>query len=78
MTEKRRSRQARWRYYAFVMLRRFRSFLLPEEDALDELDEDDEPVLTLPGDLWFRVKVPNISRRILPNGPVLTRRRGIP
>lgn len=28
--------------------------LLPEEDALDDPDEDDETDLTLPGDLWFR------------------------
>ena len=28
--------------------------LLPEEDALDDPDEDDEADPTLPGDLWFR------------------------
>lgn len=27
--------------------------LLPEEDALDDPDEDDEIDPTLPGDLWF-------------------------
>jgi len=28
--------------------------LLPEEDALDDPDDDDEADPTLPGDLWFR------------------------
>ena len=27
--------------------------LLPEEDALDDPDEDDEADPSLPGDLWF-------------------------
>ena len=27
--------------------------LLPEEDALDDPDDDDEADPTLPGDLWF-------------------------
>ena len=28
--------------------------LLPEEDALDDPDDDDEADPTLPADLWFR------------------------
>jgi hypothetical protein len=28
--------------------------LLPEEDALDDPDDDDDADPTLPGDLWFR------------------------
>ena len=28
--------------------------LLPEEDAIDDPDDDDEADPTLPGDLWFR------------------------
>jgi len=28
--------------------------LLPEEDALDDPDDDEEADPTLPGDLWFR------------------------
>jgi hypothetical protein len=28
--------------------------LLPEEDAIDEPDDEDEPDPNLPGDLWFR------------------------
>ena len=44
--------------------------LLPEEDALDEPDEDDETDPTLPGDLWFasardRAAEREIVRRIL-------------
>ena len=31
--------------------------LLPEEDALDDPDDDDEADPTLPGDLWFRRKL---------------------
>ena len=27
--------------------------LLPEEDAVDEADEETDPDLTVPGDLWF-------------------------
>lgn len=27
--------------------------LLPEEDAIDDPDEDDEADPTLPGDLWY-------------------------
>jgi hypothetical protein len=30
--------------------------LLPEEDALDDPDDDDEADPSLPGDLWFRSK----------------------
>jgi hypothetical protein len=29
--------------------------LLPEEDAIDDPDEDDEADPTVPGDLWFRL-----------------------
>lgn len=32
------------------------SRLLPEEDAIDDLDDDDEPDTSLPGDLWFRIR----------------------
>ena len=32
--------------------------LLPEEDALDDPDDDDEADPTLPGDLWFRQGLP--------------------
>jgi hypothetical protein len=28
--------------------------LLPEEDALDDPDDDDDADPTMPGDLWFR------------------------
>jgi hypothetical protein len=28
-------------------------YLLPEEDALDDPNDDDEADPTLPGDLWF-------------------------
>ena len=28
--------------------------LLPEEDAIDDPEDDDEADPTLPGDLWFR------------------------
>jgi hypothetical protein len=30
--------------------------LLPEEDALEDPDDDDEADPTLPGDLWYRRK----------------------
>jgi hypothetical protein len=30
--------------------------LLPEEDALDDPDDDDEADPTLPGDLWFLIQ----------------------
>ncbi len=33
--------------------------LLPEEDALDDPDDDDEADPTLPGDLWFRRQSPS-------------------
>lgn len=29
--------------------------LLPEEDAIDDADDDDEADPTVPGDLWYRV-----------------------
>jgi hypothetical protein len=32
--------------------------LLPEEDALEDPDDDDEADPTLPGDLWFRRRLP--------------------
>jgi hypothetical protein len=38
--------------------------LLPEEDALDDPDDDDEADPSLPGDLWFhsrRVSGPNCA-----------------
>jgi hypothetical protein len=38
------------------MLRRTSHGLLPEEDALDDLEDDDEADPTLPGDLWFVVR----------------------
>lgn len=28
--------------------------LLPEEDILDDGDDDDDPDVSIPGDLWFR------------------------
>jgi hypothetical protein len=33
--------------------------LLPEEDALDDPDDDDDADPTLPGDLWFRDRLPS-------------------
>lgn len=36
--------------------------LLPEEDALDDPDEDDEADPTVPGDLWFRDLTPGSTR----------------
>jgi hypothetical protein len=35
--------------------------LLPEEDVLDEPDDDDEADPTLPGDLWFRLRLPAVT-----------------
>jgi hypothetical protein len=35
--------------------------LLPEEDALDDPDDDDEADPTLPGDLWFRGRLPGLQ-----------------
>ena len=32
--------------------------LLPEEDVLDDPDDDDEADSSLPGDLWFRRRLP--------------------
>lgn len=37
--------------------------LLPEEDALDDPDDDDEADPTLPGDLWFGFEFPSVRRR---------------
>jgi hypothetical protein len=37
--------------------------LLPEEDALDDPDDDDESDPTLPGDLWFRRRMPVALKR---------------
>lgn len=47
-----------------------RSPLLPEEDAIDDPDEDDDIDPTIPGDLWFactsaREELPK-GHRILP------------
>jgi hypothetical protein len=42
--------------------------LLPEEDALDELDEDDGADPTVPGDLWFRQRQGAISGGPVPAG----------
>jgi hypothetical protein len=36
--------------------RLLRPCLLPEEDAIDDPDDDDETDPTLPGDLWFRTR----------------------
>jgi len=36
--------------------------LLPEEDALDDPDDDDEADPTLPGDLWFVFDRRRVSR----------------
>jgi hypothetical protein len=44
--------------------------LLPEEDALDDPEEDDETDLTLPGDLWFRAGRSADSLRDVPPGPL--------
>jgi hypothetical protein len=33
-----------------------RHCLLPEEDAIDDPDDDDETDMTIPGDLWFRTR----------------------
>jgi hypothetical protein len=33
--------------------------LLPEEDALDDPDDGDDADPTLPGDLWFRRRLPD-------------------
>jgi hypothetical protein len=37
--------------------------LLPEEDALDDPDDDDEADPTLPGDLWFRRQLDSALKR---------------
>ena len=34
--------------------------LLPEEDALDDPDDDDEADPSLPGDLWFRRRMATV------------------
>ena len=36
--------------------------LLPEEDALDDPDDDDEADPTLPGDIWFRCQSPTAEK----------------
>jgi hypothetical protein len=36
--------------------------LLPEEDALDDPDDDDQADPTLPGDLWFRRRMPSVLK----------------
>ena len=35
--------------------------LLPEEDVLDDPDDDDDADPTLPGDLWFRHRLPALT-----------------
>jgi hypothetical protein len=55
--------------------------LLPEEDALDDPDDDDEADPTLPGDLWFRrrsraVLTPGVRGR--PSGRVVYSRAFVP
>jgi hypothetical protein len=43
--------------------------LLPEEDALDDPDDDDEADPALPGDLWFRRRLPApLTRAVLRRG----------
>jgi hypothetical protein len=37
--------------------------LLPEEDALDDPEDDDEADPTLPGDLWFRHRSPSALKK---------------
>lgn len=49
--------------------------LLPEEDALDDPDDDDEADPTLPGDLWFLIQSRALRRRAAagePEGPSYT------
>jgi hypothetical protein len=56
--------------------------LLPEEDTLDDVDDDDIADPTVPGDLWFSVaRLRNGAegahvRRILAAGPRHANRRG--
>jgi hypothetical protein len=52
--------------------------LLPEEDAIDDPDEDDEADPTVPGDLWFHQQMSSCKnawerRRILAGGQVIRR-----
>jgi hypothetical protein len=43
--------------------------LLPEEDALDDPDDGDDADPTLPGDLWFRRRLPDrLTRALLGRG----------
>jgi len=44
--------------YAGPRLQQMIHNLLPEEDALDDPDDDDDADPTLPGDLWFRRRRP--------------------
>ena len=37
--------------------------LLPEEDAIDDPDDDDEADPTLPGDLWYLFRLPAVTGR---------------
>jgi len=39
------------------------AYLLPEEDALDDPDEDGEADPTLPGDLWFRAGISGVRKK---------------
>ena len=43
--------------------------LLPEEDALDDPDDDDEADPTLPGDLWFRDRLRALVKRGVRGSP---------
>jgi hypothetical protein len=46
------------------MYPRMRLRLLPEEDAIDDLEDDDEADPNLPGDLWFltaRASAPKLA-----------------
>ena len=48
--------------------------LLPEEDALDDPDDDEEADPTLPGDLWFRGRLSGLQMtrgRRRASGPIV-------
>jgi hypothetical protein len=51
--------------YAVPRLKRMIRDLLPEEDALDDPDDDDEADPTLPGDLWFRRQMPSALKSVV-------------
>lgn len=55
--------------------------LLPEEDALDDPEDDGEADPTLPGDLWFRHRLPaalNTGLRGRASGHVVYSRAFVP